>query len=270
MSIFLFWNIGKRDIEDLVIEAVYEKEVDVLILAESNIDPSSMINKLNIGQEKLYYLSPGAVINLQIYTRYLPDFIEPVRDTAYITIRNIVLPLSKEVILVGVHLSSKLFESRDDQALECTRIIQEIEKAEEFIGHSNTVVVGDINMNPFEPGIIGAAGFHAVMDRRIAEKGSRKVKGKNYRFFYNPMWNHFGDEGLKPSGTYYYRSSTHTCFFWNMFDQVLLRPELTDVFDGNELEILTSIGSTLLLNKNGKPNRNVGSDHLPILFKLDI
>ncbi len=93
MLVFLFWNIGKRDIEDLVIEAVYEKEVDVLILAESNIDPSSMINKLNIGQEKLYSLSPGAVINLQIYTRYLPEFIEPVRDTAYITIRNIVLPL---------------------------------------------------------------------------------------------------------------------------------------------------------------------------------
>ncbi len=267
---FLFWNIGKRDIDDMVIEAVYEKEVDIFILAESEIDPSTLTNKINIGQEKLYYLSRGVGINLQVYTRFLPEFIEPVRDTAYMTIRNMVLPLSREVMLVGVHLSSKLFESRDDQALECTRIIQEIEKAEEFIGHSNTVVVGDMNMNPFEPGLIGAAGFHAVMDRRVAEKGSRKVKGQNYRFFYNPMWNHFGDEGSKPSGTYYYRSSTHTCFFWNMFDQVLLRPELIDVFDSNDLEILTSIGSTSLLTKNGTPNKSVGSDHLPILFRLNI
>ena len=67
-------------------------------------------------------------------------------------------------------------------------------------------------MNPFEEGVVGAKGLHAVMTRRIAAKGSRVVQGKEYPFFYNPMWGLFGDRQDSPSGTYYYSASEHTCF----------------------------------------------------------
>ena len=43
-------------------------------------------------------------------------------------------------------------------------------------------------MNPFDPGVTSGEGFHGVMDKRIAEKGSRKIVGKVRDFFYNPMW----------------------------------------------------------------------------------
>lgn len=43
-------------------------------------------------------------------------------------------------------------------------------------------------MNPFEKGLIKANGLNAVMDSSIAKKKSRKVQGKSYKFFYNPMW----------------------------------------------------------------------------------
>ena len=68
-----------------------------------------------------------------------------------------------------------------------------VTEAEEQVGHTRTVIVGDFNMNPFEPGMAGILGFQAVMDRRIAQRITRTVDRKEYSFFYNPMWSRLGD-----------------------------------------------------------------------------
>jgi len=54
-----------------------------------------------------------------------------------------------------------------------------------------------------------------------------------------------------------------------MFDQVLLRPELLPYFRNNNLKILVGDGATLFL-KDEIPDRKAISDHLPILFGLNI
>jgi hypothetical protein len=125
-------------------------------------------------------------------------------------------------------------------------------------------------MNPFEPGVAAADAFHGVMSRRIAQKLVRTVKGEERRFFYNPMWTRFGDHALGPPGTYYYPSSGQVTFFWNMFDQVLLRPELLDCFRDEDLEVLTRAGSTDLLTPSATPDTDSASDHLPLLFQLHL
>lgn len=145
-----------------------------------------------------------------------------------------------------------------------------IKEAENRAGHSKTVVVGDLNVNPFEPPIVGAHGLHAVMSRRVAMRNMRRVQNKEYRFFYNPMWRHFGERTDGPPGTYYYGSSGYVTYFWNIFDQVLVRPDLIQHFPDDQLRILTSIGETTLIGANGQPNKDVASDHLPMIFKLDI
>jgi hypothetical protein len=61
-----------------------------------------------------------------------------------------------------------------------------IRSVEQKIGHTRTILVGDLNMNPFEEGVVSAAGLHAVMTRRIAEKQSRIVQEKEYPFFAIP------------------------------------------------------------------------------------
>ena len=68
-----------------------------------------------------------------------------------------------------------------------------IKRAEEKAGHRHTIVIGDLNMSPFEPGMVAANGFHAVSDKNIAAKGSRVVQGTEFDFFYNPMWSCLGD-----------------------------------------------------------------------------
>lgn len=55
-----------------------------------------------------------------------------------------------------------------------------------------------------------------------------------------------------------------------MFDQVLIRPDLVPVLK-NDIIVLSKIGNTELLTKNGIPRRGDDfSDHLPITFKLDL
>jgi hypothetical protein len=54
-----------------------------------------------------------------------------------------------------------------------------------------------------------------------------------------------------------------------MFDQVLIRPDLLDYFDIQDLRILTSDGDTNFLSRNGIPRKEI-SDHLPLIFKLNL
>ena len=81
------------------------------------------------------------------------------------------------------------------------------------------------------------------MSQQVARKQERTVQETSYPFFYNPMWNLFGDYSPGPPGTYYYSDSTHKVFFWNMFDQVLIRPDLLDRFDMNGLKIIEKTSS---------------------------
>ena len=81
------------------------------------------------------------------------------------------------------------------------------------------------------------------------------------------MWGFLGNGVV--SGTMYYNSSDHINYFWHMYDQVLLRPELIPFFDDKGLEIVTNIGSENLLSDIGIVNKKY-SDHLPIIFTLKI
>ena len=94
------------------------------------------------------------------------------------------------------------------------------------------------------------------------------------------MWGHFGDltherwppghPEHEPAGTCYYPAAESRWYYWNMFDQVLLRPELLPAFRGQDLKVLVTDGSTALLDDKGLPNRKEFSDHLPLLFRLNL
>ena len=59
-------------------------------------------------------------------------------------------------------------------------------------------------------------------------------------------------------------------YFWNIFDQVLIRPDLLDLFRNEDLSILSNDGVESFLTERGLPDKTVASDHLPIIFKLDL
>src|SRR4029077_14128490 len=157
----------------------------------------------------------------------------------FFTIRRISLPLKKQILLGAMHLESKLHRSDSHRWIKVRDVSAKIRQVERELGISRTVLVGDLNMNPFDMGLILADGLHAVMTRDIARKKDRPIGDERYPYFYNPMWGRFGDTTKGPPGTYYKTTSSLDEYFWHTFDQVLIRPDLIDSFDETKLHVLT-------------------------------
>jgi len=267
---FLFWNLSKKPLTTRIARLATAYEVDVFIFTECTIRATEMLEALNTNVDNTFHLTDSLCDEIVIYTRFSSEFLTKYNESGRYSIRRLALPGRPDILVASVHLPSQLFSSVDSLSFECARFADAIRKAELGIGHARTVVAGDFNLNPFESGMIGALSLHGVMSRDVAEKGSRIVQGEKYPFLYNPMWSHFGDRSSKPPGTYFYERAEQNVFFWNMFDQVLIRPDLLEMFDSKDLEILTDDGEDTLLQANGRPDHSDGSDHLPVLFRLDL
>jgi endonuclease/exonuclease/phosphatase (EEP) superfamily protein YafD len=270
MITFLFWNINKKPLEKVIADLAEEHNIDVLILAECEIKVATMLNELNRGQGAQFDFPFSQCEKIVIYTRFPGEFLKPVFESARLTIRRLVLIGREEILLAAVHLPDRMNFKEKSHISECIELGRTIREMEEAIGHTKTVLVGDLNGNPFDYGVIAANGLQAVMTKGLALKKARTVQGKRYQFFYNPMWNYFGDATEGPAGTYYYEKAEHDIYFWNIFDQVLLRPDMLSFFSNDDLKILTKSCDESLLSAKGLPDKKHGSDHLPILFRLSL
>jgi hypothetical protein len=268
MPTLAFWNVNASVSPETIAVLAREWDVDIIILAENEMDRIEILGSLNEGADLLYFSDPGESARLTILTRFDPGPLCLVRDSPGVAMRHYRLRPGESFLVVAVHLASKLWTKTEDHVYVGVEMGDDIREAEERVGHSRTIVIGDLNMNPFESGVVGSRGLHGVMDRRIASAGSRKIRGRDHMFFYNPMWSKLGDANPSPPGTCFYNSSSDVNYFWNMFDQVLVRPALLGSLSNDSVSIVTRIGDMDLLTDRGRPNSLVASDHLPIVCKL--
>ena len=271
MPSFLFWNVMKRDLRDVVVRAVVEHAVDILILAESGTDDQDLVALLNAANRASFESLSDPEDKVRLFssipaTHWQKRQSDPI---ARMAIWSIEVGPPPGILLAAAHFQSKNNLSAGGQGLLTAELAKEICVAEENVGHNRTVLVGDLNMNPFELGVTGMNALHAVMTKKIAGKLERTVSGKKYRFFYNPMWGHFGDCSSGPPGTYYRHGASPDEIFWHILDQVLIRPELMKGL--RDLAILELIdGQSLLSSRGGLPLVSKFSDHLPLTFRLDL
>jgi endonuclease/exonuclease/phosphatase family metal-dependent hydrolase len=157
---FLCWNLNRRPIRHRIAELARSSYVDVLILLECAIQVGDLLGALNEGNGPIFHYAPNRAEapeeTIKIFTRFTPEFLDPLEDGARYTIRRLSLPLRTDIVLAALHLPSKLYSSESSQILACSRWAETVAQAERQAGHTRTVVVGDLNMNPFEAGVVGA------------------------------------------------------------------------------------------------------------------
>jgi endonuclease/exonuclease/phosphatase (EEP) superfamily protein YafD len=264
----LFWNINKNAIPGFVRQLALEEGADLVILAECAMPPARVLEELN-DQSPDYQYAWGNCGHLTFFTRFEAERLTPLLESSRVSIRRLSLADCKPILVAAAHLPSKIGNSDESQILESAHLSRMIADVEAREGHQRTMLLGDLNMNPFEAGMVGArGGLHAVMSRQIAQRQTRRVQRERYPFFYNPMWNFLGDRA-ETSGTFYFENAEPVCYFWNMFDQVLLRPELLEGFEPEQVRILREVRGMSLL-QNGRVDKDMCSDHLPVSVELTL
>ena len=273
MHRFVFWNTAGKCSPNIVDEAVKDLDADFVIIAEDCLNINQLLPLLNTNSRKVYQFRCNNRRRISIYAttenRVKIELVST--DNPYILPVQITTPVQK-TLLIGVHLPSKLRTDNNERQFRSREVAGEIISIESRLGHKNTVVVGDFNMNPFEDGIVAIDAFNAVMSKDIAKKGTRKYRGKSYDFFYNPMWGHFGDLFDTAPGTYYYAQSDYkNKYYWNIFDQILIRPSIIDSFGWPYIIDKIKVGRTTkkLLSKRRSFKINE-SDHLPLFSQIKI
>jgi len=261
----IFWNIAKNPLLEELKLLIKHHQPNILVLAEIGNSPAEIVKAISSGEFQFNYNEDPICEKIFIFSQYADEWLPLVTSTLRFTVRAVQVPNYLAFNLLGIHYQSKMHWNFVDQAAFTVVANNIIEKFESQQQNQNTLLIGDFNMNPFEPGMIQATGFHGVLNKSVAIKKKRRIDGKDYPFFYNPMWSFFGDFGKGPvSGTYYKSYARPVNYFWNIYDQVLIRPSLIKYFNENDLQVISNFGEDLnLLKKSGLINKDI-SDHLPI------
>lgn len=278
MVTFLFWNIKSNNL-NILSNFVRYHSVDILILAECPMKQGQVLSKLNSIKTEYRFVQSGCN-RIHFYTRFEERYLLPVIhgsskfEHEYFSIRHLQLPGRTELLLCAVHFPSKLHQKNIDQTdFVVGKFAPILREAEETTLHKRTILVGDLNMNPYEDAVVTASGLHAVPTRKVALRDTRKInKAPSNRFFYNPMWKHFGENIEGRAGTYYFSSPKARADYWNIYDQVLVRPNLLAFFKDDDVKILSKdlTDNIPLIDSSGQPRADDISDHLPLLFRLHI
>lgn len=274
----LFWNICKKsNFFDTIVNIVNEEDIDILALAEFPKDKeacrNALISKLEGKGLMFSYLAPiVANEKVELFHRNNRVTIHNKKDNGRFHAKEVIGNDGISYTLVFCHMKSKFGTSDfelDNDATEFCTALREYETHD--ARHKRTIVCGDFNVEPFSPAMVNAKNFHATMNIHIANNDSRTIRNQSYDYFYNPMWNLLGDGMIgKPSGSYYHKTNDFHQYFWKMIDQVIIRPELIDKFNLDELKIISEGTDFNLLNDKHQVDSVNYSDHLPISFTLNI
>ena len=152
-----FWNTNKNEnINEYISDIIVEQEIDILALAEYESDIEELKKMLalyNIVIEQAITIGCDRITILKRKANIQPAF-----QNKYCSMQII----DNMYLLACLHLPSKLYADVLKRGIAIARIVEEIQIQEEKLGIEKTIIVGDINENPYETGCLGASGFHGI------------------------------------------------------------------------------------------------------------
>ncbi|AXP80483.1 hypothetical protein CJ739_1394 [Mariniflexile rhizosphaerae] len=270
----LYWNTYKKPLIDEIKDLVIEYKINLIVLIENSADDTFLLNTLKNINQDFRQFQPRLFRRPKIFSSVPNIDIKENSGHGRYGIFEINIPKFEKKLMTITHFPSKFnWGNPSDHFGLCVELKTDIELEEFKSSTRNTLILGDFNMNPFEDGLVNSAGLHNINNKEIASTMSRNYQGKSYNYFYNPMWSFLGDESKgSVQGTHFHNTYKPINYFWNLYDQIMIRPELIPYFDENELTIISKIGNNSLVKKiNGYTRIDKDySDHLPIKFQLKL
>ena len=285
---FLFWNVHQNSVIQNLVRLVEGHNVQVLLLAESPFqdDPDPLLNALNAGPQprgtpSFSCVAESAATKVQVFSRMKRGRWISLTTHSHYAIWSLFTDASNRLLLTAAHFPSIQEDQGDGQrkvaielrndlcALEARRsLLREDINGQKQAPYS--LVIGDLNANPFDPGVASIYGLNANLSRDVVRrgKGVRKLHQRSYPMFYNPMWRFFGTptsgviQETRVQGTYYNRLDKPVCYDWFILDQVLVRPNVLPYFKDTDVSILTQDavqGGAALVSKQGIPIKALSS-----------
>lgn len=265
---FLFWNIQNKDVSNELTHIVKTNNIDIVILAECKDDvKNNFLISLQRNNANFIENTPIVDINdIKFFSKYPNNVVTAVQEHERMVIKEIMISTIPNFFIIGLHLHSSVHRKRSGIVTEVTQCIEQIKNLKKPNDKYNkTVIIGDFNLDPYDEQMTAHYGFNSIMSRKKVRKQTRSLNKIEYDLYYNPMWNLFGDHHL-PCGSYYHKQTENE--YWHILDQVIISYSLIDNFDVDSLRIIDNDNGMSLVNKNGIPDRNQYSDHLPITFKM--
>lgn len=195
---FLFWNIHRneekashKDMVLILADLAVAHDLDAIFLAEAKtLDIESLENHLTERTETKF-ANIGVNCKKIVVLARKSIQLTPVADTGRMSCLHWHHADNAKVLIAVAHLPDKLHNNNEDIKEQTGEWIGLINEKEEEEKSYRTILVGDLNLNPFDTPLTDAPHFNAVSCRRIAAKNERQYKNKKYRYFYNPMWRFF-------------------------------------------------------------------------------
>jgi len=257
----LTYNTKGRNLSDIICEIVSDYNIDIIVVNEPEADPINLLLKLNFKKSVFNYNADGCK-HVNIYSKFnKPQFVcvkEFQRTTGWL----FKTPLT-EFVLIGTHYYDKFYNDEKVQFVKINRLVSEIEEIENLVKTDKVILTGDLNLNPYDEPAYMSNGLNALS---CAEVVTRNKSREGRKTFYNPSWNLLGDKESSP-GTYYLASLAK--LYWNVIDQVLVRPNAIPIFRKDSLKIINKTSKRSLIKPSGIIDGQY-SDHLPITFKLEL
>ncbi|MBY0459558.1 MAG: endonuclease/exonuclease/phosphatase family protein [Gemmataceae bacterium] len=165
----LFWNLRIRTEEDRtqreaavcerLTRLVQARAPELLVFCECATPEGELARALNAAGRGTYACPPSRSRRIRVWSRLAPGAILDRyngRLTDRITIREVTFPHSLPILLVGVHLRDRqTVPTEEGRGLSTTEVAARVRQIERDCGHSRTLLVGDLNMNPYEAGVVG-------------------------------------------------------------------------------------------------------------------
>ena len=173
----LYWNLKSNKNYNYIVSLIKGYSIDVAIFSEYKLrDKSSVFDGVYFDG---YQFHPGNGGCDKVIMLAKNDIhVEINREQSRYAIYSVVSRCERYNV-VGVHLPPNPYDTASSRKIVIRDIISDLKEQESKNGHSNSIIIGDLNASPFDSELIDKDGFNAVLYREIIENKSKvKFKGK--------------------------------------------------------------------------------------------